>query len=62
MGVISVVCPRLTDAFRSIHKLLHGITDVNLHAATADADVVTEAQALWGTGVGTNMKNIMYYI
>ncbi|KIY67428.1 argonaute-like protein [Cylindrobasidium torrendii FP15055 ss-10] len=45
-----------------IHKLLHGVTDVNLNSATADDDVFAEAKTLWGNGVGQNMRNIMYYI
>lgn len=46
-----------------IHKLLSGITDVNLNAANADQLVMQEAHQLWNNGAsGPNLKNSMYYL
>lgn len=46
-----------------IHKLLQGITSVNLRAQHADENVMKEAVALWHNGVqGDQLKNTMYYL
>lgn len=46
-----------------IHKLLQGITDVNLNVVDAEQKVMEEAQKLWHGGVtGTGMKDTMYYL
>ncbi|KAK0465234.1 argonaute-like protein [Desarmillaria tabescens] len=46
-----------------IHKLLQGITNVNLNHVNADSLVIDEAQKLWNNGVsGQVMKDTMYYL
>ncbi|KAG7450179.1 argonaute-like protein [Guyanagaster necrorhizus] len=46
-----------------IHKLLQGITNVNLNHVDAENLVMEEAQRLWNNGVsGPVMKDTMYYL
>lgn len=46
-----------------LHKLLSGVTAVNLKATDASEKVMEEAKSLWHDGVRqTQLKDTMYYI
>ncbi|KAJ4481136.1 argonaute-like protein [Lentinula aciculospora] len=45
-----------------IHKLLQGVTRVNINATNAEEQVAREAAELWGTGVHQILKDTMFYL